>query len=133
MKLGSLQVDDRGFAAAHCGKAQPFRGANYLDLGEAVPRPGGVASYLLLNPALGKAEPCRYVLRQSRKAILLVAVLLLLILLTNWTSNINAVSVNPQEGLEMATQDSDRILAPELSYARDCIYPVDPLKLSTSK
>src|SRR5260370_34281390 len=133
MKLGSLQVDDRGFAAAHCGKAQPFRGANYLDLGEAVPRPGGVASYLLLNPALGKAEPCRYVLRQSRKAILLVAVLLLLILLTNWTSNIKAVSVNPQEGLEMATQDGDRIRAPELSGARGWLNTDKPLTLSALK
>jgi hypothetical protein len=51
-----------GSAAAQGGKAQPFR--DYCFLLEATPLRGGAAS--LMKSSVGRAEPYRTVLRQSR-------------------------------------------------------------------
>ena len=53
--MRSFEVDDRGCAAAHCGKAPPFRRSSFLE-GEAGPRLGGVASSCLKS-RVGKAKP----------------------------------------------------------------------------
>jgi thiol-disulfide isomerase/thioredoxin len=130
MQSELLPADDCGSAAAQCGKALPFRRSTFFE-GEATPRLGGVASSISLNPSNGKAKPFRTVLRQSR--ILSYAVLLLLLPLTEWSSNVHSRVLFPQEGFEMPVQERARIRAPELSGDRGWLNTDKPLSLAGLK
>jgi thiol-disulfide isomerase/thioredoxin len=123
---------DRGFAAAQCGKALPFRRSSFFE-GEAAPRLGGIASSISLRPSNGKAQPYRSVLRQSRKSIFLGMVLVLLVSLLNWSSNAHSRSLHSQEGFEMPVQDRARVRAPELVGGRGWLNTDKPLSLAALK
>jgi thiol-disulfide isomerase/thioredoxin len=121
-----------GFAAAQCGEAPPFR-RDHFDEGEAAPRLGGVASLLQSGPGAGKAKPYRTVLRQSRKSILLGMVLVLLVSLSNYSSNALSGSLHSQEGFEMPVQERARVRAPELQGDRGWLNTDKPLSLAALK
>src|SRR5712692_8206052 len=104
-----FEVNDRGSAAAQCGKARPFRHSSFF-VGEAVPRLGGGAS-LFFGPRVGKAKPYRTGRRQSRKIIVSCIGLLLFLSLTDWSSIVHSRSLHLQEGLEMPVQERSRIRA----------------------
>lgn len=126
MKL--LETKDRGLAAAHCGKALPFRRPSLFE-GEAAPRLGGAASSLRSGLRAGKAKPYRYVLRQSRKNIPIYGIgLLLFFSLGHWSLNVH--SSNSQEGFEMPVQERARVRAPELSGGRGWLNTDRPLSLA---
>src|ERR1700730_2285934 len=103
--------NDRGSAAAPCGKALPFRCSSLYE-GEASPRLGGLASLSFGLPA-GKAKPYRTVLRQSRKFVFLITGLFFGFSLTNLPSEVHS-SPHSMKGLEMSVQERTRIRAPEL-------------------
>src|SRR6266550_5118150 len=131
MKL--LETKGRGSAAAHCGKAPPFRRSSLFE-GEATPRLGGVASLFRCGVRAGKAKPYHNVLRQSRKNILVYGIgLLVFFSLTNWTLNVHSRSLQPQEGFEMPVQERARVRAPELSGGRGWLNTDKPLSLAALK
>src|SRR6266550_446455 len=123
----------RGSAAAHCGKAPPFRRSSLFE-GEATPRLGGVASLFWCGVRAGKAKPYHNVLGQSRKNILVYGIgLLVFFSLTNWSLNVHYRSLQPQEGFEMPVQERARVRAPELSGGRGWLNTDKPLSLSALK
>jgi len=122
---------DCGSAAAQCGEALPFLRTSFL-VGEAAPRLGGVASSVP-KPRVGKAKPYRNVLRQSRKNILLAMVLVLLVSVSNWSSNARSGSSHSQKGFEMPVQERARIRAPELKGDRGWLNTDKPLSLAGLK
>jgi thiol-disulfide isomerase/thioredoxin len=124
-------IDASGFAAAHCGKAQPFRRQSVNSQGKAAPRLGGVASYFRKH-GTGKAKPYRSVLRQSRKLTAAAAVSLLLIAVAFGT-RIHSRSTYSSKGLEMPVQERSKIRAPELTGDRGWLNTDKPLSLAALK
>ena len=120
-------ANDRGSAAAHCGKALPFRDSSSFQ-GEAAPRTGGIAS-ILFQTAVGKAEPYRNVLRQSRCAWFLIIGVFLVSSLTN-LPNVQSRSNDSSKGLEMPVQERARIRAPELKGDRGWLNTDKPLSIA---
>src|SRR4030095_10035405 len=119
-----------GSATAQCGKALLFHLWPYLYPGEAVPRPGGVAS----DPCkyqVGKAKPYRSVLRQSHKLTTVVVFLLLLVVVLG--TRVNSRSAYSSKGLEMALQERSKIRAPELTGDRGWLNTDKPLSLARLK
>jgi thiol-disulfide isomerase/thioredoxin len=131
MKSDLHPVDDCGSAAAQCGKALPFRRSSFFER-EAAPRIGGVASSFF-KPRVGKAEPYRTVLRQSRKSIRLGLALIVFVSISNYSSDAHSVSLYSQEGFEMSVQERARIRAPELSGGRGWLNTDKPLSLAGLK
>src|SRR5712692_2033382 len=124
---------DRGFAAAQCGKALPFRRSCLFE-GEAAPRSGGVASWFRRGSRAGKAKHYRTVLRQICRDILVCGIgLLLFFSLTNWSLNVHSRSLHSQEGFEMPVQERARVRAPELSGGRGWLNTEKPLSLAALK
>ncbi|MDX6384737.1 MAG: hypothetical protein QOK48_2310, partial [Blastocatellia bacterium] len=124
-------MKDRGSAAAHSGKALPFRRA--LIRGEAAPRLGGVASLFQWHWD-GRAEPYRTGGRLSRKKNLAYAVAVLLFLsLTNSLLTVQSRSLHPPKGSEMSIQERGRVRAPELSGGKGWLNTDKPLSLAGLK
>ena len=117
-----------GFAAAQCGKTQPFRRRFHLDLSEAAPRPGGEASEFALNQRAGKREAYRAVQRQSRIRFGVLLFLGLFII-----DPLTYVSAHRSKGLEMPVQEREKIRAPELSGGRGWLNTDKPLSLAALK
>src|SRR2546427_4011171 len=90
--------DDRGFAAAQCGKALPFRHDTQIDRREAMPRAGGAASAFLMKQQAGKPEAYRTVLRQSRKNIWVLAALVLTFGMAVSVRNAGSISLHSSKG-----------------------------------
>jgi len=118
----------RGLAAAHSGKALPFRCSSLYEA-EAAPRAGGVAS-LFFGPRAGKAEPYRCVLRQSRYAWFLIIGSFLILSLANLPLKAQFPFQNSSKGLEMSVQERARIRAPELKGDRGWLNTDKPLSLA---
>src|ERR1044072_5211089 len=125
--MKSRDANDRGSAASHCGKALPFRGSSSFQ-SEAAPRTGGIAS-ILLQTAVGKAEPYRNVLRQSRYAWFLIIGLFLVSSLAN-LPRVQSRSNDSSKGLEMPVQERARIRAPELKGDRGWLNTDKPLSIA---
>jgi thiol-disulfide isomerase/thioredoxin/DNA-binding beta-propeller fold protein YncE len=128
-----LETKERGSAAAHCGKALPFRWLSVFE-GEAAPRLGGRAYSLRGSPRAGKAKPYRTVLRQSHKNIFVYGIGLLLFLsLGNWSLNVRSRSSTLAKGFEMPVQERARVRAPELTGGRGWLNTEQPLSLAALK
>ena len=130
--MGLFEVNDRGSAAAQCGKALPYRHATRTETRRLRLR---VEAQPLLQRRKndGKAKPYRTVLRQSRKSIVSYIVLLLSLSLTNYLSSVHSRSLHSQEGFEMPVQERARIRAPELKGGRGWLNTDKPLSLAGLK
>lgn len=122
-------IDYYGFAAAHCGKAQPFRRESNK-FGEAAPRFGGVASYFTRSRWNGKAKPYRSARRQSRRFLIAISVLIQIIALVFTSLIYSSVT---SKGFEMAVQEGSKIRAPELTGDRGWLNTDKPLSLAGLK
>src|SRR5438105_1376965 len=131
MKL--FELVDRGFAAAQCGKALPFRRTYQIYEGEAAPHRGGGASTEFINQQAGKPKAYRTVRRQSRASCFAVLLFLFLATTAAWSQSIASISLHSSKGLEMAVQESGKIRAPELTGDRGWLNTDKPLSLAALK